>query len=413
MKKVWCFFAVLALIFSLSACQEERGEENSLSAESSVPLIDVESEETESSVQESSVEQGEWSGEVCLAHKYLYHAYSSQLLDYVGYENFEAWGQQMRDKPNEEVNIVSFVEYFQIPKETLIKVERANYTEDFAEYDGVTMLSLEQIEAIYSGDKKRINETFCGPLAFVNESDGELYSIYWLAEHTAEDYLKAGLPLEKVEEVVRGAEAESNTEILELAKKARAALEDAWVKNGSALETSDGGQNPCMEHTFSYHTITGELIKFVGAEKFDAWVTECSDDEMNISNFVEEFQIPKEDFSRIIQESVEPMSAEEQEAYREEFGFTEKQIEALYSGNQAAVNEAFCGKLAFFNEMDGELYSIYWLAKHTAEDYLETGLPLEKVEEVVRAAEAETNTKILELAKKARAALEKAKTLEG
>ena len=35
-----------------------------------------------------------------------------------------------------------------------------------------------------------------------NENDGELYSIYWMAEHTAEDYIAAGLSLDQVQKVV-------------------------------------------------------------------------------------------------------------------------------------------------------------------------------------------------------------------
>ena len=67
------------------------------------------------------------------------------------------------------------------------------------------MYSSEMIDAIYSGDQKQINEAFCGELAFVNDADGELYSIYWLAEHSAEDYIAADLPLDEVERILEKA----------------------------------------------------------------------------------------------------------------------------------------------------------------------------------------------------------------
>lgn len=154
--------------------------------------------------------------------------------------------------------------------------------------------------------------------------------------------------------------------------------------SGEESETEPEG--PCRIHTFSYHTITGELINFVGPEEFDAWLAERPGEEMNISNLIADFQIPQEDFSRMIRESAGSLSPEEQEAHWEEFGFTQEQIDALYSGDQKAVNQVFCGPLAFYNEADGELYSIDWLAEHTAEDYLAAGFPLEEADAILERA---------------------------
>lgn len=192
----------------------------------------------------SVAEDGIGGEDFCMVHKFLYHSYSTQLLNYVGYENFQKWSKSMQSDPPKEMSIVTFVEHFQIPKETLIAVERATYTDDFAEYDGVTMLSLEQIDAIYSGDKRLINEAFCGPLAFVNEADGELYSIYWLEEHTAEDYAAAGLPLEQVEAVLEAAasgdygdQSQRITAIEPALAQAYVLAEDALAAEQENLET--------------------------------------------------------------------------------------------------------------------------------------------------------------------------------
>ena len=63
--------------------------------------------------------------------------------------------------------------------------------------------SLSEFDALYSGDQEQINRAFFGPLAFVNDADGETYSIYWLAEHTPKDNLAAGLPIDEVEAVIQ------------------------------------------------------------------------------------------------------------------------------------------------------------------------------------------------------------------
>ena len=213
----------------------------------------------------SVAEDGIGGEDFCMVHKFLYHSYSTQLLNYVGYENFQKWSKSMQSDPPKEMSIVTFVEHFQIPKETLIAVERATYTDDFAEYDGVTMLSLEQIDAIYSGDKRLINEAFCGPLAFVNEADGELYSIYWLEEHTAEDYAAAGLPLEQVEAVLEAAasgdygdQSQRITAIEPALAQAYVLAEDALAAEQENLETDSFVPAPEQEEPLAENASADE-----------------------------------------------------------------------------------------------------------------------------------------------------------
>ena len=132
------------------------------------------------------------------------------------------------------INIVSFVQHFNIPKETFIELTRGGI-EILPEDEGRWVYSLEQIDAIYSGDQRLINETFCGPLAFVNEEDGELYSIYWLADHSAEEYAEAGLPMDRVAEVLTLAQEEyASTSVAELAESAEATLTEALALEEAA-----------------------------------------------------------------------------------------------------------------------------------------------------------------------------------
>ena len=422
MKKAWYFLTALALTLSLSACQGQSAD-SSLPAESSssegsasLPAAEPsEPEETESSAQETSDPE-----EIaCWEHNPIYHSIDNSLIQYVGQEEFDAWLDIMQKEPESELNIVNFVNYFQIPQEAFRSTTRDGISAEYLAENG-SLYSDEMIDAIYSEDQRTINRVFCGPLAFYHETDGALYSIDWLAEHTAEDYLAADLPLIEVEEVVRAAETESIPSVLEMAQKARAALEDAWVKNGSAQETSPGGLDACTAHTPSYHSISAELMNYVGQEGAVAWaesVARSNPEQMTILAFIEEYDIPKEQFIALTQGTVtddylETLGMTREECY-EEFGYTDQQIDALYSGDQAAVDRAFCGKLALFNEADGQLYTIDWLAEHTAEDYLAAGFPLEEVDAILentsipgydyRADLVEVITPVLEEAKEMKA----------
>ena len=422
MKKAWYFLTAIALTLSLSACQGQSAD-SSLPAESSssegsasLPAAEPsEPEETESSAQETSDPE-----EIaCWEHNPIYHSIDNSLIQYVGQEEFDAWLDIMQKEPESELNIVNFVNYFQIPQEAFRSTTREGISAEYLAENG-TLYSDEMIDAIYSEDQRTINRVFCGPLAFYHEADGEIYSIDWLAEHTAEDYLAAGLPLIEVEEVVRAAETESIPSVLEMAQKARAALEDAWVKNGSAQETSPGGLDACTAHTPSYHSISAELMNYVGQEGAVAWaesIARSNPEQMTILAFIEEYDIPKEQFIALTQGTVtddylETLGMTREECY-EEFGYTDQQIDALYSGDQAAVDRAFCGKLALFNEADGQLYTIDWLAEHTAEDYLAAGFPLEEVDAILentsipgydyRADLVEVITPVLEEAKEMKA----------
>ena len=109
------------------------------------------------------------------------------------------------------------------------------------EHAGITVYNQEQVDAIYSGDPVLIHKVFCGPLAFVNEADGELYSIYWLAEHTAEDYVTADLPAEKIEEVLLTAASEeyATDTISKLAESAGETLTSAITLEAELAADAD------------------------------------------------------------------------------------------------------------------------------------------------------------------------------
>ena len=137
----------------------------------------------------------------------------------------------------------------------------------------------------------------------------------------------------------------------------------------------------------------------MGFDTYNEWSESFSDtnefgrlkEDFSIQSFIEHFQIPREDFEDCINiwvdSVIEADPTEDRDEYLEEYGYTDAQIDALYSGDQAKINEAFCGEMAYYNPEDGQLYSIYWLSDHTAEEYESAGIPETEVERILGLAE--------------------------
>ena len=116
-----------------------------------------------------------------------------------------------------------------------------------------------------------------------------------------------------------------------------------------------------------------------------------SQEDINIVSFIEHFDIPREFLEETVDQAANKEALANLNMTREEFleenGYTDSQIDALYSGDQAKINEAFCGDMAYYNPEDGQLYSIYWLSDHTAEEYESAGIPETEVERILGLAE--------------------------
>lgn len=209
--------------------------------------------------------------------------------------------------------------------------------------------------------------------------------------------------------------------------------DSSYIENNSTLdlETSSdqemGGTNAkrCMEHSLSYHSIDVSLMNYVGQEEAVEWAEttnrETTDEYrrgegVTIQAFIEKFNIPKDVFTELTQGTISQEFAESlgmtlEECY-EEYGYTDEQIDALYSGDQDAIDRAFCGPLAFVNEADQKVYSIYWLMDHTAEDYAAAQLSLNQVEEVLQTASEEEYGERYDLIEKVEPKLTQAYALE-
>ena len=342
----------------------------------------------------------------CTEHITSYHSVMLGLMVYVGQDNFDQWYETCtpRDeygRVEEDFNIQAFIEHFQVPREDFEQIINDWATDSRIEAFGGDREAFlmengytdAQIDALYSGDQAKINEAFCGEMACYNPKDGKLYSIYWLSDHTAEEYENAGIYWDDVHRIIDTA-TEAGGAYAKLAEKAAPAVKEF----DHSFETC-GAYTPCMEHTLSFHSVDGILINYVDQNKFNQWYETCTsrdeygrvDEDLSILSFIQEFDIPKEKFIELTQGSVTDSLLEALEIsydeYLEEYGYTDAQIDALYSGDQAKINEAFCGEMAYYNPEDGQLYSIYWLSDHTAEEYESAGVPEAEVERILGLAE--------------------------
>ena len=252
-KRFWLF--VLLLGWMLAGCAgaetagpgPEESEGESIAAETSLPEPAVQAEssasagESETAPEEppgetvSETVSEEPSGEtpeeedsgtdgglgMCQEHTFSYHSVPGRLIDLVGEANFHNWIDSLPNDTHapgyvvERFSIVDFVEQFNVSKEDFLETTRSWMTDEAMGRLGVTREEYqetygytdEQIDAIYSGDQSQINEAFCGDLAYYNPSDGQLYSIYWLSDHTAADYQAAGVPVSEVERILDDASA--------------------------------------------------------------------------------------------------------------------------------------------------------------------------------------------------------------
>ncbi|MCI8602380.1 MAG: hypothetical protein HFE45_12465, partial [Oscillospiraceae bacterium] len=173
-----------------------------------------------------------------------------ELINYVGEDILSAW-----ESSGAEFNIHSFIEFTQIPQSTFTSIMRPEYPEEtltnfreifgeeltLSELQDMLGFSLEEIDILYSGDQAAINRAFCGPYGVFNETDGQIYGLKWLASHSAEDYVKAGLPLEQVNEVLMRVTEEypQGSGFFEMAQKTEETLTSAIALEAELAADAD------------------------------------------------------------------------------------------------------------------------------------------------------------------------------
>ena len=132
-----------------------------------------------------------------------------------------------------------------------------------------------------------------------------------------------------------------------------------------------GGDSIRWDYVFKYDNIPEGVICYIGLDTFDAWVKDESyAKDKNIQNCIEYFGLTKEDLT----EALDPPETDDTG-----FDLTVSEIDALCSGDQAKINKTFASEYAAVSE-SGSIYTVFWLAAHTAKDYKAAGLSESTVE---------------------------------
>ena len=221
MKKIVLFVLLSALMLASCGNQSsgtvnpsleeptvsESSEENSLAEQSTVSVY---TEEVES--EHLCSDEEEWD------YVFKYGNIPGELIDYIGTDKFNAWVHD--ESYTKERNIQSCIEYFGLTKEDLTEALDPPETDDTG-FD----LTVSEIDALCSGDQAKINKTFASEYAAVSES-GNIYTVFWLAAHTAEDYKAAGLSESTVETALQNCAELDIPAVNEYVAKAEAILNE-------------------------------------------------------------------------------------------------------------------------------------------------------------------------------------------
>lgn len=116
----------------------------------------------------------------------------------MGYDAYMKWTEEFYymggDRPVEEWNVYNLIHENNIPRETVERL--CAEVRAFREPDDAAVMSEADIELLYTGTRAEVYRHFTAIYAVtVGETP---YSAFWLATHTAEDYLAAGMTVEQV-----------------------------------------------------------------------------------------------------------------------------------------------------------------------------------------------------------------------
>ncbi|MCI8601114.1 MAG: hypothetical protein HFE45_05915 [Oscillospiraceae bacterium] len=174
-----------------------------------------------------------------------------------------------------------------------------------------------------------------------------------------------------------------------------------------------GTGDACKLHSWNYHSITGELISYVGSEAFEDWLNTVSGEEINVARFVKDFGIDSATFDNIVcvnipEENLDGMTLDE---YYTQWAYNQKMREAIFSNDGYEISKAFVNEYAVVAP-DGQIYSLEWLAGHNAEDYLSYGLSANEIQTVVDHAIERDVSRYTTMAEQIELTLEQAYVLE-
>lgn len=144
----------------------------------------------------------------------------------------------------------------------------------------------------------------------------------------------------------------------------------------------------------TFTAIPFDLQGYVGKNKdIDEWA-QSYDWQISFQAFIADFGLTADEIKQILFEQETQFPAE----------VTPEEIDILCSGDQAAINRTFVSEYAALSET-GDIYTIFWLGEHTAEDYKSAGLSADAIASAIENCQALGIEVVDEYCAKAQAAL--------
>lgn len=303
--------------------------------------------------------EGVGSGDMGPDAKYNFGFYgiADRFAKLVDQEAYQEWLEQcgyFRGESNiDEFNILGFIKHFNISKEDL-KAANLIIGEEYV------VFSDKEIEALYSDDPVFLARMFKDPDAFL--VNGEIYTRQWIMDHSLEEITAAGITGEVLrircdENFYLGSTAETSYN-----KKLKSMLEMLDVD---------------AKYDVGFYGIDPNFVGIPGREAYEEWLYQngyyegkVNLDEVNLLKFIQYFDISKERFTVA---AVSP-------PYRLGDGhyFTTEKIDALYSDDKNLLAETFMAPEAI--NVNGEIYTPYWIASHSIEEIKAAGITEEMLQ---------------------------------
>jgi len=263
--------------------------------------------------------------------EHTFYGAATFFADIVGEEKYLAWVKQFfHDTPNRrnpaELTMLNLVKELGVPKEAFLAFE-ASLSHD------VPRVTVEQIEALYSGDQKRINRQFVNRFALL--VDDVIYTLDWLASRCVNAYERAGIKPHHITEYLARIDATGMFESEYLS------ILSNYVKMAPRRPGERSRHELNAPYSLSYYGIDGFFEQLVGKARLTEWMDQFLFDhvnnkrgrplsERNVATLVRELAI-----SRAALEGADVKGT-----------YSREEIEAIFSGDQAAISRAFANKHA-------------------------------------------------------------------
>ena len=255
-----------------------------------------------------------------------------------------------------------------------------------------------EIDVLKSGDRSRIAEAFATEYSII--IGDKVFNPEWLYYHTIEDYSEVGIT---PEEVLHKLDMYESLGLTDEAWAAFSAKLQKYADNadpfGQITDTTMPRPFPIeqdYDHTsFESQWKTkaiGAAIDCRGRENYDEWNRMCMsirtpyrlNDNNNVAGVIKQFGITSEEIDEYFekrnamwQESLEKAEESGNEGAimncRNEI-FSEEEINALKSGNDAEIIALFISDYSIWLTDSNYVISPEWLYYHTAEDYATIGI---------------------------------------